>query len=282
MDIHKQAAADVARIDNPLERAAKAHELVTSLFEASGEASRVRREAIEELTRTSGMTNTEVGKRLGLTRSRVSQLLSSGPSPERALLSHDGGAVTIALGSKVQEVGGSPSDMISRDATEAYEVVRDALDSYGVKSAKEIVPAPGLVQLNRDRLIVMGSPKVLPTVGEILGSDPNVAFGEDDQGRHLIEKRSGTIHRSPQDDGATSDYAYIGRLPRPDGAGSFLYLAGIHAAGTHGAARYLVDNAPELHKQVKDKLFSLIIRADYESRERTISNTKAVSSVFIR
>lgn len=272
---------EIGQLDDPMERAARAHDLVTRLAEISSEASRLRREAIETLTSQRVPMN-DIATRLGLTRARIGQLARSGPSPERALLSHDGGPVTLALGSKSHKVGDSESDMISRDASEAYDTLKDALDSYGVTCTKEIVPAPGLVNLNRDRLIVMGSPKVLPTVGQIMGSDQNFAFGADDTGRYLVELTDGTIHRSPQDDGETADCAYIGRLPRPDGQGSFLYIAGIHAAGTHGAARYLVNNAPELHKQVKDKLFSVLIRADYETHERTITSTKALTQVHLR
>src|SRR5699024_6000723 len=256
MDIENPV--DIGALTDPHERVKRAHQLVNQAAQLGSEGSRLRREAIEEL-QAQHVSIKAIADQLGLTSARVSQLARSGPTPERALLSHDGGPVTIAMGSKAQDVGGSPSDMISRDATEAYESLRDALDSYSVKSSKEIVPAPGLLDLNRDRLIVMGSPKVLPTVGQIMASDPNLAFGADEDGRYLIELKSGTIHRSPQDSGDTSDFAYIGRLPRPDGTGSFLYIAGIHAAGTHGAARYLVDNAPELHKYVKDKLFSLVV-----------------------
>ncbi|MGH3923260.1 MAG: hypothetical protein ACRDTT_10400, partial [Pseudonocardiaceae bacterium] len=51
-----------------------------------------------------------------------------------------------------------------------------------------------------------------------------------------------TIHRSPSDDGEHTDLAYLGRLPRTDSKGTFLYLAGIHAPGTLGAATYLTEN----------------------------------------
>ena len=38
----------------------------------------------------------------------------------------------------------------------------------------------------------------------------------------------------------------MGRLPRPDGKGTFLYLAGLHAPGTLGAASYVVNNLADL------------------------------------
>lgn len=273
--------AQIPEIPDALERAYRAHSLVTRLADISSEASRLRREAIETLS-NEGVSFSDIASKLELTRARVGQLARSGPNPERALFSPDGGPVTIALGSKNTPVGDQPSDMISRDASEAYDVLRDALEHYDIRCDREIVPAPGLIDLNRDRLITMGSPKVLPIVGQIMGADPNFAFGADDSDRYLIELDSGTIHRSPQDDGESADNAYIGRLPRPDNRGFFLYIAGIHAAGTHGAARYLVDNATEIYKTVKDKPFSLLVRSHYESRERTITSAEALTDIRIR
>lgn len=268
--------------DSPdaMERARRAHELVTRLADISSEASRLRRDAIETLS-NEGVSFSDIAAQLGLTRARVGQLARSGPNPERALFSHNGDPVTIALGSKSASVGDQPSDMISRDASEAYDVLRESLDHYGVRCTREIVPAPGLVDLNRDRLIIMGSPKVLPIVGQMMGADPYHAFGADDTGRYLIALDTGEIYRSPQDDGEPADCAYIGRLPRPDNRGSFLYIAGIHAAGTHGAARYLVDNAAEIYKTVKDRPFSLLVHACYESRERTITSAQALTDIRI-
>src|SRR5699024_10931794 len=104
---------------------------------------------------------------VGLDPSRITRIVGTGTPPERALFS-DGGPVTVALGSKVAEVAGKPSDMISRDAAEAYDALRAAMDGYGLTCTREVVPAPGLVDLNRPNLIVLGSPKVLPAVGQIL------------------------------------------------------------------------------------------------------------------
>lgn len=278
-----EEVAAVADVADPLERAAQAHALVTRLAQVSSEASRVRREALGVLE-DQEVSRLEIAKHLGITRTRVGQLVRSGPNPERALLSHDGGPVIIALGSKQAEVGGTISDMISRDAAEAHDALKHALDAYDVGSSREIVPAPGLVDLNRDRLITLGSPKVLPVVGQILASDPHLGFASDDTGRYLLDRTTDTVYRSPQDSGEEVDYAYLGRLPRPDGKGSFLYLAGLHAAGTHGAARYLIDHAPELYRAVKGELFSLLVKTVYKTDEgeRVITGTEALTQTYVR
>lgn len=274
---------DDVRYGPAANRARNADRLYSEIAELNSEVARLRREAIEEML-TSGSTKAEVARMLGKHPTRVGRIVSSSPAPERALLSPDGGAVTVALGSKVSEVGGKPSDMISRDAAEAYDTLRTAIDGYGLSCSREVVPAPGLVELNRDNLIVMGSPKVLPIISQILASDTNLGFSDDDAGRHLVDWTTGQVYRSPQDSGESSDYAYIGRLPRPDGRGTFLYLAGLHAAGTHGAVQWLVHNLPDLYHEVHSRAFSLLVRATYDadSRERGITDTGALTTIHVR
>lgn len=274
--------ATIANITDPLERALRAHTLVGRLAEIAGEASRLRREAVETLVEQD-MPQGRIAATLGISRARVSQLLRSGPSPERALLSHDGGPVVVAIGSKRAQFGdGEPSDMISKDAARAYDVLRDALNGWSVACSQDVVPAGTAPDLNRERLIVLGSPKVLFTVGQIGESDPNIVFGQDELGRCLVERGSGTHHYSPQDTGEHADLAYVGRLPRPDMRGSFLWLAGIHAPGTHGAARYVVDHAPELYRTVKDKLFSVIVRVTYDPDTRAIVAVEPATDTYTR
>ena len=57
-------------------------------------------------------------------------------------------------------------------------------------------------------------------------------------------------------------------LPRPDGAGSFLYLAGIHAPGILGAAHYIADNIAELHRELKTRRFSVLISCQFDPADR--------------
>ena len=51
-------------------------------------------------------------------------------------------------------------------------------------------------------------------------ADPHLGYAHDDYGWYLIDKTTGTEYRSPIHDGDATDYAYIGRLPRPDGKGN--------------------------------------------------------------
>jgi hypothetical protein len=70
------------------------------------------------------------------------------------------------------------------------------------------------------------------------------------------------------DSGEAADYAYIGRLPRPDGLGTFLYLAGTHAPGTLGAAHFVADCIVELYREVKNRRFSVLAVCHYDPNDR--------------
>src|SRR4030095_12095145 len=87
---------------------------------------------------------------------------------------------------------------------------------------------------------------------------PTLGSSHADHGWHLVDHATGTTYRSPRDDGEPSDYAYLGRLPRIDGRGTFLYLARIPAPGNAGAAHYLEGHLEELYGEVRSGCFSTI------------------------
>ena len=212
----------------------------------------------------SGLSGSGQGT-LGMSKSRVSQLLSAGSRPERAFLGP--GAVTVAIGGKLEAGKATPGGVVSTESFAAYEVLADLARSVGLETTCEIVPPPGLVHLNRANLIVMAGPRLLPFLGQVLEADAHLGYGHDESGWYLLDKASGQEYRSPSDSGTPGDYAYIGRLPRPDGKGTFLYLAGIHAPGNLGAACFLADNLAELHRELKTR--RLAIPASAGGREPT-------------
>lgn len=109
---------------------------------------------------------------------------------------------------------------------------------------------------------------------------PNGFGVSDEDGIYLLDHQSGETYRSPSDKGEPVDYAYLGRLPRPDGRGSFLYLAGIHAMGTLGAAKYLEDNLDELYREVKNRRFSLLVACTYNAAKRSVTSVKPLTPVY--
>ncbi|MDG9678824.1 sigma factor-like helix-turn-helix DNA-binding protein [Micromonospora sp. DH14] len=256
--------AALAKIADPRERASAAHQLIDDYQAAIGELSRIRRESLEELL-SGGMTQTQIADMLHMSRSRVSQLLSAGLRPERAFLG--AGRLTVSIGGK-QEVGRSdPGDVISAESFSAYNTLAELARSVGLDAGYEVVPPPGHVHLNRPNLIVMTSPRLLPFLGQIMEADPKLRFVSDERGWFIKSADTDEEYRSPRDSGHSADYGYIGRLPRPDGKGSFLYLAGIHAQGTLGAAHFIADNIGQLYKELKNRRFSTVVRSEYDGKK---------------
>lgn len=261
-------------------RAKRTNELVAYYQDVVNECSRMRKEALAELV-AQGRSQPQLAALLGMTRARVGQLLSTATRverPERALLGN--GSLTIAIGGKPEGPRINGSTMISVESTGAADLIADAAAAYGLKATREAVPPPGMVLLNRSNLVVIGSPRLLPLVGQVLESDGNLGFGQTAQGWYLTELANGKIHRSPSDHGQPVDYAYIGRLPRPDGKGTFLYLAGIHAMGTLGAASYLTSNVEELYAAVRNRRWSTLVECRYDPDTREIQSVDRITEIY--
>ncbi|MGI5507445.1 sigma-70 family RNA polymerase sigma factor [Lentzea sp. CA-135723] len=273
----RAALEQVEATADPEQRLIQAHHLVSEFASFGSEAARIRREAAEALT-AKGKSQVDIGKLIDLSRSRVGQIISHGPRPQRAFLGS--GKITVAIGGKQEGQKVNPSAVISAEALSAYKALDKLASSFGLEAEYELIPPPGIVRLNRPNLIVMTSPRLLPLVGQVLESDQSLAFESGAQGWYLRDNASGIEYRSPSDSGEAADYAYIGRLPRPDGQGTFLYLAGIHAMGTRGAAQFLVDNIDDLYDEVKKKRFSTLIRCDYHPDTREITATQQVTPIY--
>ena len=269
---------NIAAIKDPRERARVANKLIDEYQTAVAELSDVRRETLRELL-ASGMSQMAIAEMLDMSKSRISQLLSAGTRPERTFLGT--GTLTVAIGGKVETGKPQPGGVISAEAFNAYQLLADLARSVGLDSKDEVVPPPGLVDLNRPNLIVLTNPRLLPFLSQVMGADPHLGYAEDDGGWYLIDKTAGVEYRSPMDRGEASDYAYVGRLPRPDGKGTFLYLAGTHAPGTLAAAHFVVDNIVDLHRDLKNRRFSMVIVCDYDPKDRKkILSTKPLTPIY--
>jgi hypothetical protein len=258
-------AQDVAAIKDPGERARAVNQLIDEYQAAIAELSDLRRETLRELL-ASGMPQMAIAEMLGISKSRVSQLLSAGSRPERAFLGT--GTVTVAVGGKLEAGKAAPGAVVSSESFAGYEVLADLARAVGLDVAYEVVPPPGHIHLNRANLIVLAGPRLLPFINQVLEADRHLGFLNDEHGWYLVDKNTGTQYRSPIDRGDPGDYAYVGRLPRPDGKGAFLYLAGIHAPGNLGAAHYIADNLAELHRELKTRRFSMLISCQFDPADR--------------
>ena len=149
-------------------------------------------------------------------------------------------------------------------------MLRASAAEMGIETCHEVIPPPGFVDLNRPGLVVICGPRLSPLIGQILASDRVPGFARDDDGWFLEDRKTGKTWRSPMDSGEPSDIAYLGRLPRPDGRGTFVCIAGIHAAGAPGAVHYLARALAQVWQQVRDRRFSALVRCTFDPETREV------------
>lgn len=266
------------QVPDPARRAQQASQLVSQYQVAVNELSRIRREAIEELI-GAGRSQTDIAQLLGMTRARVGQLLSSGPKTERALLGT--GPLTIAVGGKRELDSRGAGRVVAQEDLNAFNQLSELARTLGLDAATyEVIEPPGFVDLSRDNLVVICGPRLSPVLAQILDSDRHLRFVRHDHGWFLRDTVTETEFRSPMDQGQHRDYAYLGRLPRLDGRGFFLYIAGIHAVGAPGAVHYLANNLSELYTEVKAKRFSTLIECEFDPDTLAITSSWRVTPIY--
>jgi len=260
----------IQQLDDPTVRAREVHSVIEGHQGSVNKFSATRRDSFEELVKQ-GMSITKIADAVGISRSRVSQLRSSGIKAERLFFGT--GRVTVAIGSKPEQGrrDAAKKHMISGEASEAYNLISDTIRSLGLDVEQEIVPPNGLVNLNRESLVVLCSVRLLPFLAQVMAADSHLDFIEDEQGWHLKDHSTDTVYRSPRDSGESKDIGYVGRLPGPGGKTTFLYAAGIHAEGTLGAAKWLTDNASDLYKKLKLQRFSTLVESEFDGSGATTS-----------
>ena len=262
-------------VADPEQRAVAATALLSRYQDAETELHRIRAEAVEELT-AAGKTHAQIAVMLGVTRGRVGQM-KSGPAPERLFLGD--GLLTIVLGQKREEGRGRP--VVAQETTIAAQRLGDLAARHKLNSTVNYVPPPGLVDLNRNNLVVLAGPRLFPLVGQILDGDPHLRFHKDPDGSWYVrDEQTENEFRAARDNGAPSDIGYLGRVRRPDGRGTFLVCAGIHATGTQGVIAYLETHLAELYREVKLRPFSVLIDCEYDPDTLTVTSTRQVSPVY--
>jgi hypothetical protein len=155
----------------------------------------------------------------------------------------------------------------------AFNLLADLARDLQLEATVEYIPLGGELDLNRDNLIVICGPRLSPVVRQVLESDPVLGFDQDDAGRWLLlDRRTGERHPSPSDlpQPRPADVGYLSRLRSPDGNGSFILLAGIHAVGSHGVIAFLRRELADLYEQVDLQPFSTLVATEYDPVTRQL------------
>ena len=163
----------------------------------------------------------------------------------------------------------------------APAMMQRALARLDISMNREVVTAGDEMDLNRKGLVMIGEPITVPLlVDHVHISDQHLAFVRGGDRWYLKNRNTGEEYRSPMDDGDASDIAYVGRLPRPDGQGTFLYIGGLHEEGIAGAIHYMDTNLAKLWKQVRDHQFSTLIRCRFDPETRKIISSERITDLF--
>lgn len=282
-----EAIQHLHELTNDGERGRRATEYLSKVQDWSLELGRIRRESVENMLQR-GDSHAVIADAIGLSRGRIGQIAKTGPAPERAFLGS--GRLTIVVGQKPKP--NQTKHLVAGETVAARDRLKTLASAYQLEADNEDVPPPGLVDLNRDNLIVLAGPRLFPLVGQILASDPNLRFEVDEVSQWTLRniEAEKTFTASPRDDkgnpvdvdNPNRDFGYLGRLPRPDGNGTFLYAAGIHAVGTLGVVAYLEQNLAQIYSEVKTRRFSMLVECEYDPETRAILTAKQASPIYKR
>ncbi|MFF9910676.1 sigma-70 family RNA polymerase sigma factor [Streptomyces sp. NPDC013457] len=268
----------VAAMQDHALRVKAAVDLMGELQAAVVETSRMRKESIAWL-RDHGHSMADVAKLMGVSRARVAQLRDAGPPPERVFLGTGPVQVLVPMRPGEREY------VALEDSSTGQKLVALA-HQLQLEGDLGYISTSGEIDLNREDLIVVCGPKTSPVTAAALQSDPRLSFETLPDGRWaLIEMDSGKTYTSPSDDPGSptsSDVAYLGRLPRPDGQGTFLLIAGVHAVGSLGVAHFLMEHLADLYQQAGTAEFSMVIGCDYEPGTKAITDSRAISGLLLR
>ncbi|CAL9437420.1 sigma-70 family RNA polymerase sigma factor [Streptomyces sp. enrichment culture] len=240
-------------------------EVTTRLADAQQEVTelaRLRRRVVQDL-HAQGLSYAQIAAKAGLSRGRIHQIRHTGPAPEGAFLGS--GAVTVATPLRRDDERGRT--VVAVDDVSSGKRLEDLARSYGLAVTSEHVPVSGEIALNRDGLVVVCGPRMSQDMWNTYAQDPVLRWEKAEDGPWtVVDRLTGTVHRSGQDSDPARPYdiGYLGRLPRPDGKGSLLAIAGIHTQGSLGVVQLLSSELNSLWGQVGDRRFSTLVGVEYD------------------
>ena len=268
----------IARITDPYELLRAATDRLADAQLEVTELARLRRRLIQDL-HAQGLSYAQIGEAAGLSRGRIHQIRHTGPAPEGAFLG--AGRITIATPLKREERQGRPVVAVE-DVTASGRLAALAR-SFALEVDTEHVPLGGAIDLNRAGLIVICGPRLSEVMAKAYGQDPVIRWEQTGVGAWALrDTRTGDLHVSGLDDGSgrPRDVAYLGRLPRPDGNGTFLAFTGLHPPGTLGVVALLASDVGALWGQVGTERFSVVVGVSYDPDTREPESTELLTPLY--
>ncbi|MFD6372855.1 hypothetical protein ACFWGM_38495, partial [Streptomyces roseolus] len=66
----------------------------------------------------------------------------------------------------------------------------------------------------------------------------------------------------------------------PDGQGTFLYIAGIHARGSGGVVHWLNHELANVHRELKARRFSTLVQSNFDPETLEIVSSKRITPFY--
>ncbi|MGK5558132.1 sigma-70 family RNA polymerase sigma factor [Actinomadura kijaniata] len=267
----------IAQIDDPYELLRAATARLAEAQQEVTELARLRRRLIQDL-HAQGMSYAQIAQAAGLSRGRIHQIRHTGPAPEGAFLGN--GAVTVVT--PLRPDPASDRTYVALDDLTTGKRLEDLARTFDLSVGYDHVGLNGEIDLNRPGLLVICGPRMSPAMREAYEKDPVLEWERDDVGWLLRDKRSGKEFRSGQEEEPQRPYdiGYLGRLPRPDGNGSILAIAGIHPEGSLGVVHFLTSDISSLWGKVADSRFSAVVGTEYDPRTHEPLRTELLTPVY--
>lgn len=269
--------ARIAQIDDPYELLRAATERLAEAQQEVTELARLRRRLIQDL-HAQGVSYAQIAQAAGLSRGRIHQIRHTGPAPEGAFLGY--GEVTVVT--PLRPDPASDRTYVALDDLTTGKRLEELARTFDLSVGYDHVSLDGQIDLNRDGLLVICGPRMSSAMREAYDKDPSIQWDRDEAGWLLRDTRTGDEHRSGQEDNPPRPYdvGYLGRLPRPDGNGTFLAIAGIHPEGSLGVVHLLTTDIGSLWGQVGNDRFSVVVGTEYTADTHEPVRTELLSPIY--
>lgn len=251
---------DKVRSDpDPIRRGRRATDLMTTYQQRSFELARLRKEAVED-AHGAGLSYTEVADLIGITKSRISQIRTTAPKPERAFFGV--GPVAIGIPRRFGDEDGRPRPYFDANDQGAQEALERTLTDLTLATSRYGIDPEDETPPDGDCVVVCG-PKSAPVARYLLEADHTLSFHRTDEGWYIKDEHTDRRHFSPFriNSAAHADIGYFSR--RIDGGRVIVHIAGITAIGSAGVAHWLNDNLPTVYDPAA-RFTNGVIQCDFD------------------
>ncbi|GAA3948262.1 hypothetical protein GCM10023085_33170 [Actinomadura viridis] len=267
----------IAQIEDPYELLRAATGRLAEAQQEVTELARLRRRLIQEL-HAQGMSYAQIAQEAGLSRGRIHQIRHKGPAPEGAFL----GVGSVTVVTPLRPDPASDRTYVALDDLTTGKRLEELARTFDLSVSYDHVSLTGEIDLNRPGLLVICGPRMSEAMRQSYEKDPVLEWERDEVGWLLRDTRTGEGFRSGQEEDPARPYdvGYLGRLPRPDGQGSFIAIAGVHPEGSLGVVNLLTTDIGSLWGQVGSDRFSVVVGTEYDPTTHEPVRTELLTPLY--